>query len=309
VISKESTAVPERTSDQIPRRDRPASLSAATAPRVNPPPPHSTYRVRLRLSVILPFYNEAAIAADSAATVLAFAATHPEFHFVCVDDGSTDETARILQEHMGVAGRSGVELLRLQSNQGKGGAVKAALARCTGDAVCFLDGDLAYTLDHLYHIDRALTEHHIVIGSRILARGRGGSAFRRVYGSAFNFLVRQALGLPFRDTQAGLKGFRREVAEHLFGLQRVPGFAFDVELLFLARKFGYRVAEIPAWLCADHAYKTSWRRMFVHGARTLRELAQVRRNDRLGLYDGAAPTAHGSESLAVGRNAAPGVEI
>jgi glycosyltransferase involved in cell wall biosynthesis len=273
------------TGDLIPRRDRSSSLHGPASLRPSPtPPPHATYRVRLRLSVILPFYNEAALAARTAATVLDFAARHPQYHFILVDDGSTDETPRILQEHVDAGNRSTIELVRHSRNQGKGSAVKSGVARCAAEAVCFLDGDLAYSLDHLFVIERALVENDIVIGSRVLGEGRGGSRWRQAYGQTFNVLARHMLGIPFRDTQAGLKGFRREVAEHLFGLQRIPGFGFDAELLYLGHKFGYRVAEIPAILRSDHVYNTSVRRLLIHGGRALRELIEVRRNDRLGLY-------------------------
>ena len=129
----------------------------------------------------------------------------------------------------------------------------------------------------------------MVIGSRALAEGHGGSLARRFYGSGFNFLVRASLGLPFRDTQAGLKGLRREVAEHLFPIQRVDGFGFDAELLYLARKFGYRVAEVPARLSPTHAYTASTRRLVVDASRMLREVAEIRRNDLLGFYPAPRP--------------------
>jgi glycosyltransferase involved in cell wall biosynthesis len=246
--------------------------------------PHSTYRVRLRLSVICPFHNEVENAGRTATAVIEFVATNPDYHFLFVDDGSTDATVRVLGEHLEAAGGSGIDLLSLGRNQGKGRALRTALSKCSGDAVCFIDGDLPYSLDHLYEIDRGLTENDIVIGSRLLAQGHGGSVARRFYGSAFNLLVRTTLMLPFRDTQAGLKGLRREVAEHLFRLQRIDGFGFDAELLFLARKFGYSVAEIPARLSPTHSYNASLRRLVVDASRMLREVAEIRRNDLAGHY-------------------------
>lgn len=245
---------------------------------------HSTFRVRLRVSVILPFFNEAANAGRTASAVIDFAGANPEFHFVFVDDGSTDGTASVLETRIVESGRGSIELLRLERNGGKGRALRRALARCRGDLVCFTDGDLPYALDHLFLLDRQLAENHVVIGSRVLGQGRGGGRARRFYGSGFNFLVRSILGLKFGDTQAGLKGLRREVAEHLFSLQRIDGFAFDAELLYLARKFGYRVAEIPARVSESHAYNASPRRLVVDASRMLREVAAIRRNDLLGRY-------------------------
>ena len=250
--------------------------------------PHGTYRVRLRLSAIFPFFNEVANAGRTASTVIEFAASHPEYHFVFVDDGSSDGTGRVLQERVEAARASSVEVLCLEHNGGKGRALRRGLEVCLGDSVCFIDGDLPYSLDHLALLERGLLDHDIVIGSRLLADGHGGSPWRRFYGAGFNLLVRSALGLPHRDTQAGLKGLRRDVADHLFGLQRIDGFGFDAELLFLARKFGYRVGEIPARLSPTHAYNGSWRRLVVDASRMLQEVAEIRRNDARGLYP--APT-------------------
>lgn len=86
------------------------------------------------------------------------------------------------------------------------------------------------------------------------------------------------------DTQAGLKGFRTPVARHLFGLQRITGLGFDAELLFLARKFGYRVAEIPARVGPAHAYKTSKGKLLRTSLRMMIDVLQVRRNDATGRY-------------------------
>ena len=257
-------------------------LNFESAPRASL---HANFRVRVRVSVILPFFNEAKNAERTTAAVNEFAAANPEYHFIFVDDGSTDGTAQVLAEHIQATGRRPkIELLRLERNGGKGRALREALSRCLGEFVCFTDGDLPYTLDHLHLLGRGLAEHHVVIGSRVLGEGRGGGAARRFYGSGFNFVVRSILGLEFGDTQAGLKGLRRDVAEHLFGLQRIDGFAFDAELLFLARKFGYRIAEIPARLSDSHAYNASPRRLVVDASRMFREVATIRRNDLLGLY-------------------------
>jgi glycosyltransferase involved in cell wall biosynthesis len=264
---------------------RVADFESASTRRDAVPPPHKTFLTRVcRLSVIMPFYNEAANAAKTAAAVVEHAALNPRRQFILADDGSTDETARILAEIVDTADVAGVEVVHFPVNQGKGRTIKSALDRCTGDAVCFIDGDLAYSLDYLNNIEDSLSEHEIVIGSRTAAGDRSDRGARRLYGSTFNWIVRKSLGLPYRDTQAGLKGFRREVADRLFGLQRLEGFGFDVELLFLARKFGYAVAEIPARVRPDHTYKASFRRLFVDSGEALYEVMRIRHNDRRGLY-------------------------
>lgn len=264
---------------------RPVGFETASN-RLDPfQPPHKTFLTRVcNLSVIMPFYNEESTAAKTAAAVIEHAARNPRRQFVLADDGSTDDTPGILAEIVAKAAVAGVEVVRFPVNQGKGRTIKSALARCSGEAVCFLDGDLAYSLDYLSIIETKLIDHEIVIGSRTAAGDRSDRGARRLYGSTFNWIVRKSLGLPYRDTQAGLKGFRRGVADRLFGLQRLEGFGFDVELLFLARKFGYEVAEIPARVRPDHTYKASFRRLFVDSGEAFREVMRIRRNDRRGLY-------------------------
>ncbi len=96
-----------------------------------------------------------------------------------------------------------------------------------------------------------------MIGSRRLSAGKvvRPSLRRRVLGETFNRLARIILNLPFRDTQAGLKGFRFEAAQRIFGKSSIPGFGFDAELLFLARKFGYSISEVPVNVSDRHSYK------------------------------------------------------
>ncbi len=247
--------------------------------------PHQAYTVRLRkLSVILPFYNEADHAEKTADEVASYARQNPQHQFLLVDDGSTDETLRILCERIESTGLESIQVVANGRNMGKGRTIKSALSNCTGEGVCFLDGDLAYSLDHVESINQALENHDVVIGSRVLANHRGGGTLRQLYSATFNFLVRSSLGLPFKDTQAGLKGFRRPVAERLFRLQRTDGFGFDVELLYLARKFGYSVAEIPARLSSVHSYKGSAKRLIIQGGRAARDVLSIRANERRGLY-------------------------
>lgn len=246
---------------------------------------HKTFRERVpKVSIILPFHNESAVAANTAAGVLACAERNPHYHFVLIDDGSTDATPAILRDATAQADPGAVELIECRKNQGKGRTIKSALPHCTGDYVCFMDGDLAYSLDHIDAICTALIDHDVVIGSRVLSGDRGAGSLRTLYSNAFNYFVRKTLGLPFRDTQAGLKGFRRETAVALFSRQRIGGFGFDAELLFIAKKLGCRIAEAPAKVDSHHSYKGSIQRLVIQGARAAREILEIRRNDRLGLY-------------------------
>jgi dolichyl-phosphate beta-glucosyltransferase len=107
---------------------------------------------------------------------------------------------------------------------------------------------------------------------------------RRVLGWTFNKIARTILWMPYRDTQAGLKAFRLDAARRIFALQRVPGFSFDAELIFIARRLGYSVGEIPARVSDTHSYKISKVNLAREPFRMLRELVRIRGNALLGRY-------------------------
>jgi len=256
----------------------------------NDPGPEQT---GTRLTVILPVYNESGLILRSVENVLDYASKHPEYRFVFVDDGSTDETVKLLRSRLEEGNDQAVSFLALPRNRGKGHAIKTTLGLTQSPYVCFTDGDLAYSLDYLPVLENALETHDLAIGSRSLPGGSRNQAgvirSRKLLGWAFNAMVRLSLGLPFRDTQAGLKGFRADVAEHLFEVQRIHGFGFDAEILFLAKKYGYRVAEFPVEVRSDHSYKNAKIALFKTAFRMLTEVIDIRTNQVLGRYRLKAP--------------------
>lgn len=268
--------------------------------------PHQSRRTRV--CVLMPLHNEESVVARAIDAAVAFAETHQDYSFVFVDDASTDATARIAHERLAAyRGRWGkgsdlshhVRMRTLSRNRGKCGAVRAAMKRADSDLLCYIDGDLAYSLDHLIPLVKALETHDVAIGSRSLvpaSESRPGF-LRRVLGESFNRMVRFILGLPYKDTQAGLKGFRMEAARRLFAAQRLRSFAFDAELLYLARKFGMRVAEIPARVSPEHAAVPSSVSLFRDPMRMLGAILSVRINDLRGKYrEIPAGEARGSKS-------------
>ncbi len=126
----------------------------------------------------------------------------------------------------------------------------------------------------------------MVIGSRNLPASSNAPRTwrRRILGNGFNWMVRRCVGLPYRDTQAGLKGFRSAAARRLFAKARVRGFSFDVEILYLAKKYGYRVAEVPVRVGADHSYKGSKLKLMKDSLRMFWGLFRIRLYDLAGLY-------------------------
>jgi dolichyl-phosphate beta-glucosyltransferase len=245
-------------------------------------PPHTT------VCVILPVYNEHRLIRQTVAAVKAFAAASPDYSFLFVDDGSSDDTVALIQEALRSDNADGrVSLLSYARNRGKGYAIRAGVAMADAEMVCFTDGDLAYSLDHLPELALALRTHDVVIGSRGLVHrdDKNTSLPRRVLGWMFNKLARVILNLPHRDTQAGLKGFRADAARRIFARQRLLGFAFDVELVFLARRFGFSVGEIPARVSEEHSDKTSKVNMLRDPLRMFLALLEIRYSELRGRYE------------------------
>lgn len=239
-----------------------------------------------RVAVALPVYNEANVARRSCRVVLRFAARHRSYEFLFVDDGSTDGTDWLVEEALREAGEPNVRLIRHGKNRGKGQAIRTALGHAQADYFLFTDGDLAYGLHPLPSLVGALGRHDIVIGSRASGtRCDRVPVVRRVLGWSYNCATRTLLGLPFGDTQAGLKGFRMDTARDVFARQTVRGFSFDVELIVIAKRMGCRIAEVPAFVSPRHARKPSAIRWWRDPVQMAGELMQIYRNCACGRYD------------------------
>ena len=161
-----------------------------------------------------------------------------------VDDGSTDGTAAI------VRGRSEQDLSLISvAHGGKGAAVRAGMVAASGDLVVFADADMATPPEMLPLLVAALGNHDIALGSRVQPDGsdmrRSQPLYRRLLGRAFRKLASIWVVGPVQDTQCGFKGFTRAAAQDLFARQQITSIVFDVELIYLARRRGYRIATVP----------------------------------------------------------------
>lgn len=207
--------------------------------------------------LVLPVYNEVAEAPKVSKALRGFLSKHRKVRAVVVDDGSTDGTLKAFQSAL--RGLKNVTVMGLHENGGKGRAIRLAFAGSRQDLLIFMDGDLAYSFAHIRPMVQALRDHDVVIGSRSMApQPEGGLPKRRAFlGWGFNRLACVWLGFEYPDTQAGLKGFRRQAARELFLRQKVDGFGFDAEILYLAKKLNLRVGQIPAQVTGSHSYKTA----------------------------------------------------
>ncbi len=194
-----------------------------------------------RLSVILPARNEAHhIRANLARVQEALAGAEAEI--IVVDDGSQDATAA--EAARALASGPPIRVVRLDVNLGKGAALFRGFAEARGAFVAFLDADLEIAPEHVLRLLRVMEESHaaVVVG---IKKGQGFPLARRLLSRAFRLAVSAFFGLAVSDTQTGIKLFRREVLERVAPRMSVRRFAFDVELLVAATRFGYEIAECP----------------------------------------------------------------
>lgn len=238
---------------------------------------HDLERRRPRVSLILPAYNEEARLRGSCSALrrhlVSQGWTEDDLEVIIVDDGSTDRTVECAQDAVDSYPR--MRLIRLPWHAGKGAAVRLGVAAADGDAIVFMDADLATDLRFLSEGLKALWNADVVIGSRAApgAEVTGRSPIRTMLHRAFGSQARRLTGVPVSDPQCGFKLFRSEAAKTLFPISRVDGFGFDVEILLLARKVGYRVIELPVrWHAVEGSHVNVIRDPLV----MLRDLLRVR---------------------------------
>lgn len=202
------------------------------------------------MSVVIPAYNEARRLGPTLDRVTAYLEARGGGHEVLVvDDGSTDSTAEIARAHPAPA----VRLIRQGENRGKGAAARRGVAESRGRRVLLCDADLSAPIEELGALERRLDDGaDLAIGSRGVPESdvqRHQPLYRELMGKTFNRIIRLLGVRGIRDTQCGFKLLDGEAARRLFRQVRTDGFAFDVELLWLARRRGLRVEEVGvAWI-------------------------------------------------------------
>lgn len=235
------------------------------------------------LSIVIPAFNEAQRLPSSLSAVKGYLDQKPiSSEVIIVDDGSTDETSEIVK-----AWTNQWPALRLVqgSHHGKGGAVRSGVLAARGKYVALADADFSMPVEEFERLTADVMETcDIAIGSREApgARRYDEPWQRHLMSRVFNGVVQLLLLPGIRDTQCGFKCLRREVAIDLCHRQTIEGWGFDPELLYIARRRGYRVREAPiSW-----RYMPGSRLHPLHDAlRMMRELLTVRANSRHGIYD------------------------
>lgn len=245
----------------------------------------STYHSDVDVSVVIPAYNEAERIPETLSQVVKYLdGLGRTYEVLVVDDGSTDGTASLVAEFARESGAA-VRVIR-RPHAGKGAAVRAGMLAARGRFRLLCDADLSMPADGFDRFIPLLEAGvPVVIGSREVpgAHRYNEPAHRHLMGRVYNRII-QLLVLPgIEDTQCGFKGFRAEAALELFGRQTLDGFGFDVEILFIARRLGYTVREVPVeWYYMPGSkvkpLRDTWR-MF-------RDALRVRLNALCGRYDG-----------------------
>ncbi len=234
------------------------------------------------LSIVIPALNEANRLPGTLAKIDEFLEQQPyQAEVIVVENASTDDTVavvqRFAQDHPYVRLIAGVP-------RGKGRAVKCGMLEACGDYRFICDADLSMPIEQLAKFLPPQLDHYdVAIASREArgARRYGEPRYRHLMGRINNFLIKLITVRGFEDTQCGFKSFSCEAAEDLFHIQRMNGIGFDVELLYVAQKRGYRIVEVPI----DWYYNAdSKMRLVQDSAGIIKEMFEIRRNWHAGLY-------------------------
>ena len=209
----------------------------------------SNVATTLTVSVVIPAYNEKKRLPPYLESIRKHFDSDLEgcYEVIVVDDGSTDGMEGELNRW--ADGFPQLQTVRHPENRGKGAAVRTGVLEARGRYILFADADGATPIEEERRLRaQLLANAHIAIGSRRVAStevARNRNPFRGLIGKSFAALARLALGLSVRDTQCGFKMFRQDVASNLFPQMREEGYYFDLEMLILAERYGYRVVEVP----------------------------------------------------------------
>ncbi len=235
------------------------------------------------LSIVIPAHNEELRLPPSLAKIHAFLSQQPyTYEVIVVENGSQDRTSEVTREFAKT--HPYVKLLEVQT-RGKGLAVKAGMTEATGQYRFICDTDLSMPIEEIMKfLPPTLEGYDVMIGSR---EGKGAKRigepeYRHLMGRVLNAIVKLTAVRDFEDTQCGFKMFKGDIADDLFGVQLMNGIGFDVELIFIAKKRGYRIVDVPITWYYD---PDSRMKLLQDSLHILVEIWQVHQNWRRGLYD------------------------
>ncbi len=238
------------------------------------------------ISVVIPAYNEKQRLPSTLCAIAAYFASRnqPSWEIVVVNDGSSDGTLAVAEGFREQYPQ--IRVLDNPGNRGKGYSVRHGMLEAQGEWILFTDSDLSAPIEEAGKLIAAAAREGaaVAIGSRAMDRqliGAHQSWFRETAGRIFNLLMRAATGLPFADTQCGFKLFEHRAAKEIFRRQRIERWGFDAEVLFIARRLGFKTIEVPVRWSHTAGTKVS---MFRDSANMFLDLFRIRGNQWKGLY-------------------------
>lgn len=206
------------------------------------------------------------------------------YEIIVVDDKSKDKSVNMVSKF----NHSKIKIIKKKKNEGKGSAVKVGVLNASKDFIGFMDADLPYALDNLDAMIQELEKYDFVMGSRAIKGSKveaRPSWHRKILGRAFCKIRNFIFNLDIKDSQGGLKFFKKAVAKSLFNRQKLKGFGFDVELLFIANKKKYKIKETPVHLLKEHSFKKSKLNPFKDTLKMFLDLLKIRINNFKGCYE------------------------
>lgn len=234
------------------------------------------------LSIVIPAYNEAIRIVPTVGAIASYVSDLGfAWELIVADDGSKDETVQMLEDLK----LANLRVLRAPKNGGKGSAVQRGMLAARGKHVLFSDADNSTPIEEIDKFIRALDQdgYDVAVGSRAAdgAKESKKSLLRHILSTGLRAIVRHILRIQVRDTQCGFKMYTREAARRLHSAQTIFGFSFDLEVLYLAYKVNYRVAEIPvSWVDAPGSKVDTKKEI----KRFVEDIIRIKRNDFQGIY-------------------------
>lgn len=212
------------------------------------------------LSVIIPAYNEEKrISKILDAAYKYFQSKDFDYEIIIVDDGSKDQTVKVAQNYKDKF--KNLKILSFVKNSGKGAAVRSGMLEGKGDFLLFADADNSTPIEQFDLLFKYFPNFDIIIGSRALKTSqleKKQNFFKILLGRMGNFLIRKVFKINIKDTQCGFKFFSRDAAKKIFSKQIVNGWGFDIEILVIASKLGFKIKEVGIKWLNDLDSKVSW---------------------------------------------------
>jgi dolichyl-phosphate beta-glucosyltransferase len=235
----------------------------------------------LNLSIIIPAYNEEHRIQKTLEKIINYLKRKKyNYEIIIVDDGSKDNTINVIKN---IKDKK-IKILKNEINRGKGYSVKKGILNAKKDWILFSDADLSTPIEELDNFTKYL-DYDIIIGSRNLKESNImiHQPFYRAYpGKIFSYLVRLITIRGIKDTQCGFKLFKKEIAHKIFNKQTIDRWGFDVELMYIAHKYKYKIKELPVIWLNDEKTKLN---LFKDSTRMFLDLIKIRINDLKGLYN------------------------